>query len=69
MSNLNQKYLNLLKLIVNECNRAKTKVIAYDRDSFSDIKGKTIKLSIPLETITEMEADIAELEVEDDTKI
>lgn len=62
MSNLNQKYLNLLKLIMNECDRVKAKVIAYDRDSFCDIKGKTIKLSIPLETVTEMEADIAELE-------
>lgn len=63
MNSLNQKYLNLLKLIVNECDRVKTKVIAYDRDSFCDIKGKTIKLGIPLETVAEMVADIVELEV------
>ena len=63
---MNVKFLNLLKLILNTSDKVKEKVIGYDSKTFEKIKGKEIKLLIPIETLLEMEEDIKRLEVEED---
>ena len=63
---VNVKFLNLLKLILNTSDKNKEKVIGYDSKTFEKIKGKEIKLLIPIETLLEMEEDIKRLEAEDE---
>ena len=63
---MNVKFLNLLKLILNTSDKVKEKVIGYDSKTFEKIKGKEIKLLIPIETLLEMEEDIKRLEVENE---
>ena len=65
MKKVNVKFLNLLKLILNTSDKVKEKVIGYDSKTFEEIKGKEIKLLIPIETLLEMEEDIKRLEVEE----
>lgn len=62
---MNVKFLNLLKLILNTSDKIKEKVIGYDSKTFEKIKGKEIKLLIPIETLLEMEEDIKRLEAEE----
>lgn len=62
----NEKFINLLKLILNTSDRAKEKVVGYDSETFEELRGKVVKLYLPIETLWEMEKDIQLMEVEDD---
>lgn len=62
MEDTKKKLINLQKLILSDAKTRKEKDICYDSKSFEKIKGKEIKLFLPLSVLEAMEKEVNEYE-------